>query len=136
MFAVSEVVLGASLITAAALHAEAYSTAVLYVESNQSVPSSVRETYDATAALAVAATFALLGVTALGIVEANLKFKPERVLGVRKRPLPDGLPPPASRTEPSSRGRRFVPIAAVHDKGRVLRPAGFVLTGCRRAPCK
>jgi hypothetical protein len=116
-FAVSEVVLGATLITAAAVHAEAYSTAVFYVDSNQSVPSSVRQTYDAMGTLAVASTFALLGVTALGIVEANLKFKSERVLGVRKRPLPDGLLRPSSIQEPRSRAPRFVPLAAFSDKG-------------------
>jgi len=119
-FAVSEVVLGATLITAAAVHAEAYTTAVFYVDSNQTVPNSVRQTYDAMGTLAVASTFALLGVTALGIVEANLKFKPERLLGVRKRPLPDGLQLPSSIQEPRSHAPRFLPIAALSDQGALF----------------
>jgi len=116
VFAVSEVLLGAALITSASLHAEAYSTAVLYVEANQSVPPDVRQSYDVTATLAVASTFALVGVTALGIVEANLKFRPERVLGVRSRPLPAGLEP-SSRPEPMTKAPRFLPTVAVHGQG-------------------
>lgn len=119
VFAASEAVLGALLITSAALHAEAYSTAVLYVDANQSVPPNVRQAYDVTATLAVASTFALVGVTALGIVEANLKFKPERVLGVRPRPLPAGLEPPA-RSEPAASGPRLSPTFAFTDRSAYL----------------
>jgi hypothetical protein len=116
VFAVSEVVLGAALITSASLHAEAYSTAVLYVEANQGVPADVRQSYDVTATLAVASTFALVGVTALGIVEANLKFRRERVLGVRPRPLPPGLEPPA-HSDSLTKVPRFLPTVAVHGQG-------------------
>lgn len=115
VFAVSEVVLGAALITTAALHAEAYATAMLYDQSQQTIPEPVRESYYINATLAVASTFALVGVTALGIVEANLKFKPERVLGVRPRSLPPGLEP--ARPEPSARARRLLPTVVLHDKG-------------------
>jgi hypothetical protein len=117
VFAVSEVLVGATLITAAALHADAYKNAVLYHEANQSVPDNVRVNYEAMATLAVAATFTLVGVTALGIVEANLKFKRERVLEVRPRPLPPGLDPPRSRTAPTARGPRFLPTFAVTGQG-------------------
>ena len=120
VFAVSEVLLGATLVTAAALHADAYSDAVTYAQAHQPIPAEVRLNYDAMATLAVAATFALVGVTALGIVEANLKFEPERVLAVRKRPLPVGLEPPRSQSGPSARALRIVPTASVSDKGASL----------------
>ena len=118
VFATSEIVLGAALITSAALHADAYATAVLYSEARQAIPGNVRQAYDITATMAVASTFALVGVTALGIVEANLKFRPERVLGVRSRQLPPGLVAPPR--EPSARAPRVTPEFAVHPQGGYL----------------
>lgn len=121
VFAASELVLGVVLVASAARHAEVYGTAVLYVDSYQSVPPSVREAYTVSATLAVASTFALIGVTALGIVEANLNFRKEKVLGVRPRPLPPGLAPaPKQSPEASTRTIRLSPILAVDDKGGYL----------------
>lgn len=119
VFLTSELLLGAALITSAALHADAYATSVLYSQAKQSIPDNVRQTYDVTATLAVASTFALVGVTALGIVEANLKFRPERVLGVRSRPLPPELQS-SSRSEPEARALRLVPEVAIHPAGGYL----------------
>ncbi len=79
----------------------------------------MRQTYDVTATLAVASTFALVGVTALGIVEANLKFRPERVLGVRPPPPPPELQPP-TRSEPEARALWLVPEVAIHPAGGYL----------------
>lgn len=58
--------------------------------------------FEAAHAVLTVSTWALVGVTAIGILEANLSYKPFRVVGTRKRALPQLSGPSAFHFSPTA----------------------------------
>lgn len=119
-FLASEVLLSATVITSAAIFSE-YRT----YQYAPGTTAQQRAGYDASATVAVTSTLLLLGVTALGIVEANLSFAPQRIVGIRTRKLPPELERkrPREPTPPPS-GSSIRPILHVDDQGALFGVSG------------
>lgn len=87
-FLVTELVLGAATIASSLVLLDLQSQALdLYAQGSRP-GSGDNSSFQAAYTVLNVSAWSLLGVTLAGILEANLSFQPERVIGTRPRPLP------------------------------------------------
>jgi tetratricopeptide (TPR) repeat protein len=94
VFLTTEVALAVTFLTATSIELGLHSRA-----NGGQEPLNDRElssALDSARTVGTVAWVSLVGVAALGILEANLSFQPELKLGGRKRPLPESLRPKAA----------------------------------------
>lgn len=89
-FLVTEVGLGVIAASSGLILANLYASGL-----EQTPREAESSSFEAAHAVLTVSTWTLLGVTAIGIVEANWNYRPFRTLGTRKRPVPSLAQPNA-----------------------------------------